>query len=83
MASIDKIRELVNHLQSKITTKEDIRCDEDNPTSPHHLLWMCKQVTALDEVTASLWVGYIQGVMLMENMIDVESEKKVLWDYVK
>lgn len=79
--SSNKINRIAKSLGCKLTTKEPIRCDLDSITSPHHLLWMCKQIPRLPLSKATMWLGYIQGVMLLNNIIK-ESELDLTMDVI-
>lgn len=81
MITKEMLEELTIHLSKHIRTSECPRCDEQCPTSPHHLLWMCEQVKHLDNIKAALWTGYIHGIMLMNQMVSIEEEQRAFWNY--
>ena len=52
--------------------------DSDNPTSLNHLYWMTCQVQAdalSSETRCHRWLGYVQGVLVMKGLLDVEEER--------
>lgn len=53
------------------------QCDESNPTEMHHLAWMLTEI-AKDEMSptkSNRWLGYVQGIMTANKMLDVNSER--------
>ena len=52
--------------------------DENNPTSHPHLLWMLYEIKLDRYMTHSKknrWLGYVQGCLVKDGLIDVEDER--------
>lgn len=51
--------------------------NEQNPTSSGHLVWMLLQLGSeeMSETKKHRWFGYIQGCMVMKNLITVQEER--------
>lgn len=51
--------------------------DNKNPTAMHHIRWMLEQIIMnnMSDTKANRWLGYVQGIMTMHNMIDVNNER--------
>ena len=49
----------------------------DAPTSEQHLAWMLVELgsTEMSETKKHRWLGYIQGCMVMKNLITVQEER--------
>ncbi|MFS1428068.1 hypothetical protein LMH73_013140 [Vibrio splendidus] len=58
-------------------------CNSDKPTDCEHLAWMLLVIASKEEVDMehsdekmNRWLGYVQGVMVMKGMLNVDSERK-------
>lgn len=51
--------------------------NENNPTSVYHLVWMLHELgsSEMSETKKHRWLGYIQGCMVMKNIITVQEER--------
>tara|TARA_R100001132_G_C3273801_1_gene95825 strand:+ start:367 stop:636 length:270 start_codon:yes stop_codon:yes gene_type:complete len=52
--------------------------DPKNPTSTHHLLWMLSEISSnrkMAEAKKHRWLGFIQGVLRCQWVIDVNEER--------
>ncbi|ELL7856302.1 hypothetical protein AAGG91_002682 [Salmonella enterica] len=51
--------------------------DTDHPTSRHHLSWMLNELSSdtMSETKKHRWLGYVQGCMVSQNLINVEDER--------
>lgn len=51
--------------------------DPDHPTSRHHLAWMLDELVSdtMSETKKHRWLGYIQGCMVCQGLINVEDER--------
>lgn len=48
------------------------------PTAGPHLLWMLRQIidgNLSSETKENRWLGFVQGVMVARNLLDVEEER--------
>lgn len=52
-------------------------CNPEHPTSHHHLAWMLTAMGSdeMSETKKHRWLGYIQGCMVSQNLINVEDER--------
>lgn len=60
--------------------KVDAKCDPDNPTLSHHLVWMLieiKNSTTMSETKKHRWLGYVQGCMVFKGLITVDNEREL------
>lgn len=66
-------------------TRESSRAEETdslpNETTSLHLTWMCcralENLNAWPEDKLSRWLGYIQGVLAVRGLIDVQEEREL------
>lgn len=53
------------------------RQSEENFTNAHHLVGMLQQIaqSTIPRVKANRWLGYVQGILVMKGMLDVQTER--------
>lgn len=51
--------------------------DVDSYSSNEHLLWMLNEIISdnMSDTKANRWLGYVQGVLYMSGVIDVDTER--------
>lgn len=49
----------------------------ETPTRPSHLLWMLERLERgeMGDLKTHRWLGYIQGVMVSEGLLNVQEER--------
>lgn len=50
----------------------------DDPTNLNHLYWMCNGIymdKLSSETKSHRWLGYVQGVLVMKGLLDVNEER--------
>lgn len=71
--------EFYNELRQRYLETLDTKAenDPDHPTSRHHLSWMLNELASdeMSETKKHRWLGYIQGCMVSQNLINVEDER--------
>jgi len=86
---MDSSRQLLVAMAEKCS--EIIRHSDDAPglpksLHPKHLLWMCRQIVEHSDVGSQTklhrWIGFIQGGMLANQMLDLDGIK-TMFDEIK
>ena len=78
MGDQEVLDRIVFLIRSLFKTSEGIRCDLDNPTSPHHLLWVCNQIPAADLNKKTQWLSFLLAVMIINGLVDIENEREII-----
>lgn len=69
-------KDITNRYRRKILEVSPVLksfCDENNPSSLWHLLWMLDMIDNEldDDLKCHRWLGYIQGILVSQDIIDV------------
>lgn len=78
MGDQEVVGRVVSHIQRFFQSSGPIYCDLDNPTSPHHILWICSQISNVDAIKRSHWMGFLLGVMILHGLVDIEKERAII-----
>ncbi|CAH7391354.1 conserved hypothetical protein [Vibrio chagasii] len=54
------------------------KCNGNDPTCYHHLAWMLTEIAKneMSPTKANRWLGYVQGVMVGDGLLDVNQERE-------
>lgn len=74
---------IVSRIRRFFISPDFVCCDVDNPTSPHHILWMCNQIHTVDLNKKSQWAGFLLAVMISNGLVDVDKEQAMLQQIMK
>ena len=78
MGDQEVVEFIVSRIKRFFRTPVNAHCDFDNPTSPHHILWLCGEIGKADPIKRSCWTGFLLGVMISHGLVDVEKERQII-----